>query len=184
MIIIAIAACIVLGGSALALIGTASAHPTVTGGKVLTVPGSKLKAQPAGELIARIAYDEEPPADVTDALAVPVGSQYVGKANHDRGVGPFDRSVAVTVGDSEAEVKAFYLGLLNEEKWVTDSDTEPAPGATEIIATRSGSDGYQWRVAVTLTPVHSVVAPALGGGSESAARTNVTIAIYQVEDAS
>ena len=184
LVVVAAAVVVIVGGAALALAGTPSAHQAASHGPASSVPGSKLRAQSAAGVIAHIASGGEPPAGVVRSLAVPAGSRYILSRSQDRGVGPFDRSVQVSVDAPEAEVRTFYLKLLSEQRWVTSSDTAPTRGSTELIAQRNGSDGYQWRVAITLKPIGSLVAPALGGGGASPARTAATISLYQVEDAS
>lgn len=185
MIVLAIAVVIVLGGVVLAVVGTPSASRSAGSGPLRTVPGSPIRAVSAATVIARIASGGAPPHDVIDALALPSGSTYVTKTNSDRGVGPFDRSVEIAANYPEKSVATFYEKLLSDEKWSTNSiGTAGSVGTTEIIATRSASDGYQWRVVVTTRPVGAVVAPALAGGSQSAARTRIVLALYEVEDAS
>ncbi len=179
-----IALVIVVGGVALALVGTTSARPSASKGPASAVPGSKLKAQSAALLISHIASAGEPPADVINSLAVPAGSSYLGRTDLDEGLGPFNRRVEISINAPESEVKTFYLNLLSEEKWVTNSITSPKNGSTEILAQRNGSDGYQWGIGLKLTGIGALVAPALAGDDSSAARTTVAMTIYQVEDAS
>lgn len=183
LIVVALAVLIIVGGAALAIAGTSSARPA-SSGPLRSVPGSKLGAQSAKAVLAHIAAGGEPPADVSDALAVPAGSRYLGKSEGSAAIGPFDWTVKLSVDDPEAEVRTFYLKLLSEEHWVTRSITTPSRGSTEIIAERNGSDGYQWDVGLILSGVHTIVSPALAGGGGSAERTNYTIELYQVEDAS
>ncbi len=180
---VAIAVVIVLGGAVLALLGTSSARPAASGGATTRVPGSSLRAEPARALLARIASGGEPPPDVVSSLAVPAGSTYLGKRVEDRGVSQFDREVRVSVPAPERAVRSFYLHLLSEEHWTLDSITSPAKGSAELIAERSGSDGYQWRVGIVLRGIATVVSPALAGGG-SPARTTVALQLYQVGDAS
>lgn len=183
LVVVAIAVVIVLGGAVLALVGTPSAHPAASSGGTTRVPGSSLRAEPARALLAHIASGGEPPSDVVSSLAVPAGSTYLGKSVEDRGVSQFDREVRVSVPAPERAVRGFYLRLLSEEHWTLDSITTPSTGSAQLIAERSGSDGYQWRVGIVLRGVATVVSPALAGGG-SPARTTVSLQLYQVGDAS
>jgi hypothetical protein len=183
-IVLGLALLIVIGGSALALAGSSSAHPAASSGPSHTVPGSALRAQSAASVLSRIEQGGEPPPDVTDALAIPAGSVYISKGDEDRGIGQYDESVEISVNAPEAEVAKFYRELLNEEKWTLNSLTSPAVGSSELIAQRNGSDGYQWRVGIVVRGVHVTVSPALGGSGSSAARSTVSLQLYQVEDAS
>lgn len=175
---------IVGGGTVLALVGTASARPAASRGPSRHLAGSKLLAQSATPVIARIAHAGEPPDDVIGALAVPAGSRYVSKQDLDRGISQFDRSVTISVSAPASEVSTFFLKLLNDEKWTLTSLSRGSHGNSELIGQRDGSDGYQWRVAIVVKGVSVGVSPALGGSGASAARSTARIALYQVEDAS
>lgn len=184
LVVVGLAVFIVLAGSVLALVGTSSARPAASHAPARRIPGTRLGAQPATAVIAHIAAGGEPPADVVAALAVPAGSRYLGKDVESRGVSQFDSSVRLSVPDPEGAVRNFYLKLLSDEHWVSSSLTSPHKGASEIIAQRNGSDGYQWRVGIVMSGVRTVVAPALAGDDASPARTTLSIELYQVEDAS
>jgi hypothetical protein len=182
--VVAVAIAIVVLGSVVALIGSPSAHPSSLHPSLRRLAGSKLEAEPAKSFIAHVAAGGEPPANIVSSLAVPAGSRYLSRRSESRGLSQFDSSIEIMVPASEAEVKSFFVRLLSDEHWVTNSITAPAPGKSEVIAVRSGTDGYQWRVGIVSEGLGSLVAPALGGGGSSPARTRVTIRLYQVEDAS
>ncbi|MHB1987088.1 MAG: hypothetical protein ACYCSF_03760 [Acidimicrobiales bacterium] len=184
LVVVAIAIVIVVGGAVLALAGTGSARSDAPVGPPPAVPGSKLGAESAGRFLSHIASDKEPPSDVINSLAVPAGSRYVDRHLLDRGVGQFDRSVEFSVDATARSVRNFYVRLLSDERWVTNSITEPRAGTSEIIAQRSASDGYQWRVGLIIAGVRTIVAPALAGAAASPVGTTVTMELYQVEDAS
>lgn len=172
-----------LGGAVIALVGTPSGRQSPPAALGTKVKGTKLRSEPAAPLLAHIESGGEPPSGVVGSLAVPAGAVYVRKAAADRGVGPFDRSVTMTVGAPEAEVDHFFRVVLSDERWVAQSITSSGPSSGEIIADRYAS-GYQWRVGVTLAGAHTTVAPALAGSGQSAAKTTVTIRIYEVDGAS
>jgi hypothetical protein len=184
LVVVVLALVIVIGGGILALAGTPSARQGgVSYGPSARLPGSPLLAQPAAAALAHIESGGEPPGDVVSALAVPAGSAYLGSSDEDAGVSQFDRSVKLSVARPASLVKRFFVALLADRRWVTDSLTTTAGGAVEVIAQRNGSDGYQWRVGVNLSQVHGAVSAALGGGG-SALTTAFSIRLYQVADAS
>lgn len=184
LVVLAVAVVIVGGGSALALVGAPSHHPVASQAKSSKVPGAKLRAQPARAVLDRIAASGEPPADIVAALAVPAGSRYLGKRVNDRGLTQFDRTVKISVDAPVREVRTFYVRLLSQRHWVTSSITTPSGGGSEVIATKAGSDGYQWTVGIVMKGVSTVVSPALGGAGASPVRTTASIELYQVGDAS
>jgi hypothetical protein len=183
LIVAAVAVVVVLGGVVLALAGTPSARQAPSGiGR--HIAGVRLSAEPAQRVLSHISSAGEPPADIVGSLAVPAGSLYLGKAANDAGVNQFDRQVRIEVNAPLAEVKDFFVAALSQQRWVTRAISAPSPGAFEVIAEKSGSDGYQWRIGITMKGGHALVAPALAGGGGSSWRTTVAIRLYQVEDAS
>ncbi|MHB8244871.1 MAG: hypothetical protein ACYDGN_05855 [Acidimicrobiales bacterium] len=184
MIILAVAVFIVLGGTVLALVGGSTARPGTSTGIASAVPGSRLRAQGARTFLAHISSQGEPPANIVDALAVPAGSRYLGRFNADRGVSQFDRKVKFSVAAPESEVRTFYLKFLSQQKWVLESLSARSANSTEIIAQRSGTDGYEWRVGLIATSTSPLISPALAGGGPAAPETTVTMALYQVGEAS
>ncbi len=184
LIVVGLAVTIVILGSLLALVGTPSARPVPVSGHLRSIAGSKLRAEPARGVLSHIESSGEPPVDIVSSLYVPAGSRYLGKRSESRGISQFDSSVTLSVPAPENEVHAFFLKVLSLGRWVTNSDTTPRRGSRELIAERSGSDGYQWRVGVITTGVSTIVSPALAGNSTSPARTRVEIQLYQVGDAS
>lgn len=185
LVVVGLALLIVVLGGVLALAGTRSARPLPAGaGPARTVPGSSIKAQSARLVLSHVASDGEPPADVVDSLAVPAGASYLRAHDYDRGVAPFDRAVVLRAGYRERAVERFYVRLLSEEHWTVTRLGNPAGGRTDLVAEKSASDGYEWRVVLVLTSEHGAVSPALAGGGSSAVATRVELALYEVEDAS
>lgn len=182
LVVLGLAILLVVGGALLSIVGSTRAPTGAIPGPVGRLPGAHLRSQPAAPLVARIAANGEPPADITRALYVPAGSRYVGTYDDSAGIGPFDRTVYLSVSDPEKAVAAFFQRMLSDEKWVTSSISHPSSGSTEVLATHSSADGYQWSVGIISKGVGELVSPALAGGGASAARTNVSIELYQVED--
>jgi len=116
-------------------------------------PGDLLPTERASGLsvagaFAAISDGSAPPKDILDALAVPYGSDETGTANYDGGAGTFDRAVDFSVGGS-TDVLAFYRGFLPSHGWKLKG-TYPVPNSKgeEVLATRAGSDGFDWTAAI------------------------------------
>jgi hypothetical protein len=181
LIVVAIAAVIVLGGAALALVGTASAHaPASQLGT--NVPGVPYRAVPAAGDLRHIESAGEPPPDVVKALTVPANSQYTGYSNLSAEMSQFDESISFSVPATPATVSKFYAKEFPGARWSMQFNGK-AGGDLELIGQRNGSDGYQWRVAVVITTVNPRLSPALAG-SDVTSTSSVVMTLYQVEDAS
>ena len=181
VIVIIIAAVIVLGGAVLAVVGTPSAHAPASQ-LATNVPGVPYEAIPAAGDLRHIEAAGEPPPDVVKALTVPANSVYVGDSDEDANSDQFERSVTFTVPATSATVALFYSKELVGAKWSIEFNGS-ASGHPEMIGQRSGSDGYQWRVAIVITSVNPKLSPALAG-SDQTSTSSVVMTVYQVEDAS
>ncbi len=181
VIVIALAVVILGAGAAVALIGTSSAHPATTQ-LGTNVPGVPFRAIAASPDLRQVEGGGEPPPDVVKALTVPANSHYVGYANEDAEAGQFDRSVTFSVPATPATVATFYAKELPGGSWSLQFNGK-ADGDLELIGQRSGSDGYQWRVAIVITTVNPTLSPALAGSNQTST-SSVVMTLYQVEDAS
>jgi hypothetical protein len=172
---------IVVGGAALSLVGSASAHaPAPQLGT--SVAGVPYKAIPAAADLRHIEVAGEPPADVVKALTVPANSRYVGDSDGDAGTDQYDDSVTFSVPAPSATVTRFYAKELPGASWSMEFNGS-ASGHPELIGQRNGSDGYQWRVAIVITTVNPRLSPALAGSNQTST-SSVVMTLYQVEDAS
>lgn len=179
-IVIAIAALIVTGGAAVALLGSASAQaPTPQLGT--NVPGVPIRAIPAAGDLRYVEAAGEPPPDVVKALTVPASSRYLGRFDGDANAGQFSRSVKFSVPASMGTVDHFYAKELTAARWLVQFDGR-ANGNTELIGQRSGSDGYQWRVAIVISAINPTFTPALAGSTQTAT-SSVIMTVFQVQDA-
>jgi hypothetical protein len=181
LIVVGIAFLILVLGSAAALVGTSSAHAPV-GQLGSVVPGVAVRAVPAQDVVAHIEQGDEPPPDVVKQLSLPAQSKYVGDGNASRGVDQFDSSVTFSTPDTRSQVVAFYKVELPAGHWSMQFDGL-AGGNSELIAQKSGSDGYQWRVALVISTVDPAISPALAG-SDATSTSKVVMSLYQVVDAS
>ena len=141
----------------------------------LAVPGTPLRAVPAGPALAPIVSGGSPPANVVAALAVPVGVRAVGVTEHSQNASQYDKAMRFAVPGSQGAVIAFYRAELGRLGWHRSS-TGPAAGraAIEVLAEKAGNDGWQWEVGVVVSPT------AFGaGGTET---TPFSLRLFQVPD--
>ncbi len=177
-IVIAVAVVIMVAGAALSLIASSSARGRAN--QLGTdVPGSPFKAVPAAGYLRHVEAPGEPPTAVVKALTVPVSSVYVSHSDGDGNAGQFARSVTFSVPATSATVARFYWLELRAAHWSMEFDGL-AKGNRELLAQRSGSDGYEWGVAVVITPVVPTITPALAGSSQTST-SSVTMTVYQVQ---
>lgn len=181
LIVVAIAVVIVGLGSAVALIGSASAHaPTSQLGAF--VPGVGFRAIPAAPFLQHIESGAEPPADIVKSLSVPSGSKYESESSADAGVAQFDRSITFNTSYPPKQVASFYKSELASGHWSIEFDGT-AKGDLEMIGQRNGSDGYQWRVALVVSTDNPLISPSLAG-SDASPTSTVVMSVYQEVDAS
>lgn len=179
LIVLGAAALIFTLGTAIALLGGKTAQTTTLKGLVRPVPGVRLRAVPASSALAHIEASGQPPTNIVAALTVPAGSRYLGARGAAAPLDQFDRSVRLEVGAPGAEVVHFYEVELSRAHWVLAADRSTGAGIHELLGQQAGSDGYQWLVGITITDQSPTVAPALGGGGQSAASCTVEIRLEQ-----
>ncbi|MDA8266651.1 MAG: hypothetical protein M0T79_15180 [Actinomycetota bacterium] len=177
-IVIAVAVVIMVAGAALSLIGGASARGRANqlGTDVRGIP---FKAVPAAGYLRHVEAPGEPPTAVVKALTVPASSVYESYSNGDGNAGQFARSVTFSVPATPATVARFYSMELRAAHWSMEFDGF-AKSNRELLAQRSSSDGYDWGVAVVISPVVPTFTPALAGSSQTST-TSVTMTVYEVQ---
>ena len=121
VIVVGLAVLILIAGAAVAVIGTSSAHPSVSQ-LGTNVPGVPFKAIPAASDLGHIEAGKEPPPDIVEALTVPAISRYVGYSDEDGDAGQFDRSVTFSVPATPALVAHFYSKELPGSSWSLQFD--------------------------------------------------------------
>jgi len=164
---------------------TSAGSPPSAPRGVATAKGSPLHALPAASLLAPIIQGGQPPSNIVDALVVPAGSRATGHTDNARGVGLYDWTMNLSVNATEADVIAFYESELPAEGWRIEGHG-PAPrvkGGYEILATKAGSDGYYWDVAVvsepTAFPGSSSLPPPDSSSSSGSSSTPFSLEVYQ-----
>lgn len=166
-LVLGLAVVLFVGGSiALGLGGSTAPQSAPT--SVRTAHGSPLQAAAGANALKPIEIDGQPPADIVDALAVPVASTVVSGSAQNLGVETYDHSLLLSVGASQAHVVTFFRDELKADGWqqVSSSPTTDGSGI-EVLGQHSGSDGNTWEVGV-------VVHPTTFGSSGSAATVGTT----------
>jgi hypothetical protein len=184
LVVLACAVVVTFGGFAVALIGSGqSAPPTVTG-LATPVPGVNLSAVDASGVLQRISSGGTPPPDILDALVVPVGARIGTTTSQDAGIAQYDRSISFQLSTSSSELVKFYRTELKRARWSLLGTYPMAGSGTEVLAQRSGSDGYEWEVGVLVNPVDPAISPSLAGDGQTSAVMRLTLRLFEVPDGS
>jgi hypothetical protein len=180
LIVVGIAAALMIGGTvASGLAGSQGGAPAKHSS--ITAKGSPLKAAPAKPSLSVISSAGSPPANILDALTLPVGSKVTPGSATNTGLGQYDRSLSFVVADSEQNVIDFFRVQLHADLWSGMSEGPPRNGpGFQIIAQHPGSDGYEWEVGVTVMP--ETFPPSAGAGVASTGETPFTVRLFQVSD--
>lgn len=148
MLVLPIVLLFVLAGvGAFILAGAHGKSPPTTA----TVTGPLLPATDATAGFAPLEHAGEPPADVLSQVPVPLAASVVGRQNHDRGNGVFDRAIDLTVDAPYNQVVAFYRTELASHHWLIISRGPPRSGSgRQILGRRPSRDGFYWEVGATI----------------------------------
>ena len=182
LVVLACAVVLSFGGFAIALIGSRQATPPIVAGLGTPVPGVNLSAVGASQVLQRISSGGTPPPDVLGALVVPNGARIVSTTAQDAGVDQYDRSIYFQIDTNSTELLKFYRTELRRARWSL-LGTYPLPSAgTEVLAQRTGSDGYEWEVGVAVTAVNPSISPSLAGDGQTSAVTGLRLRLFEVPD--
>jgi hypothetical protein len=182
LVVLACAVVLSAGGFAVALIGSGQATPSVVAGLATPVPGVNLSAVGASQVLARISSGGTPPGDILDALVVPNGARIVSTTAQDAGVDQYDRSIYFEIGTNATELLEFYRTELRRARWSLLGTYGLPGGASELLAQRSGSDGYEWEVGVEVTTVNPSISPTLAGDGQTSAVMGLRLRLFEVPD--
>ena len=184
LVVLACALVLSFGGFAVALIGSGQATPSVVSGFGTSVPGVNLSAISALQVLQRISSGGMPPRDVLEALAVPNGARIVSTTSQDASVDQYDRSIYFQIDTKSTELVKFYRAELRRAHW-SFLGTYPLPNAaTELLAQRTGSDGYEWEIGVVVAPVNPAISPSLAGDGQTSPVMGLRLRLFEVPDGS
>ena len=178
MIVVGLAALILVLFVTIAIVSTRSPTPVKRSGGNVLVPGVALRATPAAGLLSPIVVTGEPPANILNAVSLPVGSVRISHLNNAAGAGQFDSQVTFRSGDSQAALLAFYAADMKLQGWQVFDRGAAAnnPGALEVLGKLAGADGYYWEMGVTIPPT------TFPSGGPAHGVTDFTVRLLQQED--
>ncbi|HWD53911.1 MAG TPA: hypothetical protein VG346_02260 [Acidimicrobiales bacterium] len=162
----------------LGIVSSQTPAPVKTSGAPSVVPGTALRAEPAGHALAPIITSGEPPSNIINAVSVPVGSVRISHQNNAAGSGQFDSQVVLGSDDSQGALLNFYASEMHQQGWQV-FDRGPAandPGALEVLGKLAGTDGYFWEMGATISPT------TFGPGTPPNGETHFTIRLLQQND--
>jgi hypothetical protein len=162
----------------LGIVSTQTPAPVKTSGAPSAVPGSPLRAEPAGHALAPIITSGEPPSNIVNAVLVPSGSVPISHQNNAAGAGQFDSQVVLRSTDSQGALLNFFASEMHQQGWQV-FDRGPAannPGALEVLGKLAGTDGYFWEMGVTISPT------TFGPGTPANGATHFTVRLLQQSD--
>jgi hypothetical protein len=152
---------------------------TVTSTHEFSVKGTSLRAKPAATALKVITVSGQPPGNIVNSVAIPVGATSVSHSNNTASEqGDYSAQITLTADDSQAALVNFYSKDMKKQGWDINS-TGPAdhhPGAIEVLATKAGSDGFYWEMGATVS------ATTFGANAPAAGATSFTIELFQQPD--
>ncbi len=178
MIVLGLAVLIIVLFVGLAL--ATSSHPTAvkTNAAPIAVSGSSLDATPAAKALAPIISAGQPPANVVNAVDLPVGSVRTGTQDNAGDSGQFDSQISLRSDASQGALLAFYAADMKNQGWSV-FDRGPAANdanALEVLGKLAGTDGYYWELGVTIQPT------SFGVGKPATGATTFTVRLLQEQD--
>ena len=183
-VVLACALAVTVGGVAVALVGSLQTGSPTVSGLATPVPGVNLAAVGASGELGRIQSGGTPPADVLDSLVLPNGAKILGSTAQDAGVDQFDRSMRFQIDTTKQELLSFYRTELKRARWSLLGTYPVASSGSEVLAQRSGSDGYEWEVGVQIAPINPSISPSLAGDGQTSAEMGLTLRLFEVPDGS
>jgi hypothetical protein len=160
------------------IVGSQSPASVKHSNTAVGVPGVALQALPAARLLSPIVSTGEPPNNVVNAVAVPVGSVRVSHQDNSAGAGQYDAQVTFRSDASQAALVSFYAADMKLQGWQI-SDRGAArndPGALEVLGKLAGTDGYYWEMGTTVS------ATTFPPGGPPRGTTRFTVRLFQVPD--
>jgi len=178
MVVLGLAACILAVFVTIGILSSQSPTPVRNGGRPSSVPGIALQARPAGAALSPIVRTGQPPANILNAVFVPVGSVPVSHRDLAAQAPQFDSQVVFRSDDSQAALLAFYAADMRLQGWQV-FDRGPAanhPGSLEVLGKLAGADGYYWEMGAVIAPT------TFRPGGPPRGQTDFTLRILQVGD--
>ena len=180
MIVFGLAALILVIFITIAVVTSQPATTIKHSDAAVGVPGVSLRAVPAARLLSPITSGGDPPNNILNAVAVPVGSVRVSHQNNTAGAGQYDEQVTFRSDDSQAALLAFFAADMKLQGWQISDRGGAAkndPGTLEVLGKLAGSDGYYWDMGATVN------ATTFTPGGPARGVTHFTVRLFQEQDA-
>jgi hypothetical protein len=156
---------------------TGQSPPPAPSTTPVRVAGTSLRATPATAVLKPIEQPGTPPANILDALTVPVGTTATAHTNNSTSATGYDEQVDLSLaGASQASVIAFYRAQLDTQGWkrISVGPATNEPTTTQVLAQAAGDDGWYWEAGALVSPTVF--------GSDGKQTTPFTIRLFQVPD--
>jgi hypothetical protein len=151
---------------------------TKTSTQAFSVPGSPLRAMAAVRALKVITASGQPPGNIINAVAIPVGATRVSFENSSAADQGYSAQITLQANDSQAALETFYAKVLKKQGWQILS-TGAAPnlaGGLEVLGKKAGADGFYWDIGAVISPT------SFGAGAPAAGRTSFALKLYQEQD--
>jgi len=186
LIVLGLIVVVFLVGVGLELLSGSQSRPTASPTRIATARGAVLDAVPARPLLKDITSPGQPPDDLLNALAVPLGAAPVPSSSINQGVESYDRSLRFEVPATQQDVISFFRAELASLHWRRLSQGPTGPTATQylILEQHPASDGLEWDLGVTVAPTFfgDQGASAATSSGASSDTTSFTLRLYSESD--
>jgi hypothetical protein len=143
-----------------------------------SVSGTSIKAVPGLADLSPIIVDDQPPANIVNAVFVPIGAVRLSHQNNSVAAGQYDAQIELRSDASQGALEDFYRADMKAQGWqifeVGPADHDP--GALEVLGKKAGSDGFYWEMGAVLS------ATSFGPHAPPRGDTAFTIRLFQVPD--
>jgi hypothetical protein len=178
MIVLGLAVLILAVFVTVGVLTSTPAQITQTGHASSVVPGTALRAIPAAPTLAVITTSGEPPSNILNAVAIPVGAVRVSHQNNSAAADQYDAQIGLRSDASQGALQTFYAKDMKKQGWQI-FDQGPAdhdPGALEVLGKLAGSDGFYWEMGAVISRT------TFGADAPPAGSTDFTLRLFQVPD--
>jgi hypothetical protein len=151
---------------------------TTASTRSFSVPGTPLRARPAAHDLKIITASGQPPGNIVNAVAVPVGARRTAFVSNTDSAGAYDAQITLRADSSQTAVETFYRQDMKKQGWgsLSSGPADHHPGSLEVLGTKAGSDGFYWELGTVVS------ATTFGGTAPPAGATSFTLTLIQKPD--
>jgi hypothetical protein len=152
-------------------------RPT-TSTSAYSIPGTPLRARPAVSDLKVITVSGQPPGNIVNAVAVPVGATRTSYVNNSASAQEYDAQITLSADQSQGAVENFYSKAMKKQGWriLSTGPADHHPNAIEVLAQKAGSDGFYWEMGAVVS------ATTFGPSAPAAGATSFTLELVQEPD--